>query len=137
MIALQGQEPHAVAIPSSRGAAEAQGGREKGRTRQVSAFPLCVSALLGEIPKPSLGSVRAEYNRDMRHTDAISIDPDVQGGTTCFAGTRVPVRSLFDALKRGRTVDYFLSQFPSVTPEQVTAVLDRASEMLVVAGERE
>ena len=77
------------------------------------------------------------YNRDMRHTDAISIDPDVQGGTTCFAGTRVPVRSLFDALKRGRTVDYFLSQFPSVTPEQVTAVLDRASEMLVVAGERE
>lgn len=86
---------------------------------------------------PCVGHANGRYNCDMVPTDAISIDPDVQGGTPCFAGTRVPVRSLFDALKRGRTVDYFLSQFPSVTPEQVTAVLDRAIEMIVVAGERE
>lgn len=77
------------------------------------------------------------YNPGVTHTDAISIDPDVQGGTPCFAGTRVPVRSLFDALKRGRTVGYFLSQFPSVTAEQVRAVLDRANEMLAAAGTAE
>jgi uncharacterized protein (DUF433 family) len=64
----------------------------------------------------------------------ISIDPDIQGGTPCFAGTRVPVRSLFDALKRGRSVDYFLSQFPAVTREHVEAILDRASEMLAATG---
>jgi uncharacterized protein (DUF433 family) len=64
----------------------------------------------------------------------VTIDPDIQGGTPCFAGTRVPVRSLFDALKHGRTVDYFLSEFPSVKPEQARAVLDRASEMLAAAG---
>jgi uncharacterized protein (DUF433 family) len=56
----------------------------------------------------------------------ISIDPDVQGGTPCFTGTRVPVRSLFDYLERGRTLDYFLEQFPTVRREQALALLERA-----------
>ena len=60
----------------------------------------------------------------------ITIDLDIQGGTPCFSGTRVPVRSLFDALKRGRSLDYFLAQFPSVTRPQAEAVLDRARELL-------
>jgi uncharacterized protein (DUF433 family) len=64
----------------------------------------------------------------------ITIDPDIQGGTPCFKGTRVPVRSFFDALKHGRTVDYFLSQFPTVQREQVDAVLDLAREMITIAG---
>jgi uncharacterized protein (DUF433 family) len=57
-------------------------------------------------------------------SSAIKIDPDIQGGTPCFAGTRVPVKSLFDALARGRSLDYFLQQFPSATREQVVAVLE-------------
>lgn len=64
----------------------------------------------------------------------ITRDPDIQGGTPCFAGTRVPVRSLFDALKHGRTIDYFLSQFPAVKAEQAKAVLDSAMEKLAVTG---
>lgn len=60
----------------------------------------------------------------------IIVDPDIQGGTPCFAGTRVPVKSLFDALKHGRSVDYFLQQFPSVTAGQVAAVLDEANLLL-------
>jgi len=54
---------------------------------------------------------------------AISVDPDVQGGTPCFSGTRVPVRSLFDALARGRTVDIFSTAVSSVRAEQVNSVL--------------
>jgi uncharacterized protein (DUF433 family) len=61
----------------------------------------------------------------------IKIDPEIQGGTPCFAGTRVPVKSLFDALDRGRSVDYFLEQFPSVRREQVSAVLREAERLLV------
>ena len=64
----------------------------------------------------------------MPNDSPITADPDIQGGPPCFAGTRVPVRSLFHALKHGRTIDYFLSQFPSVTAEQVKAVLDSAME---------
>ena len=66
----------------------------------------------------------------MAKDSAITIDPEIQGGTACFAGTRVPVRSLFDALKHGQTIDYFLSQFPSVKREQITAVLDEAGTLV-------
>lgn len=66
----------------------------------------------------------------MSCTSPILIDPEIQGGTPCFAGTRVPVKSLFDALARGRSIDYFLQQFPSVKPEQVRDVLGRAEQLL-------
>lgn len=62
---------------------------------------------------------------------AILVDPEIQGGTPCFGGTRVPVKSLFDALERGRSIDYFLEQFPSVGREQVRAVLREAQRLLV------
>jgi uncharacterized protein (DUF433 family) len=61
-------------------------------------------------------------------TDPIKIDPQILGGTPCFSGTRVPVESLFDYLDGGHTVDYFLRQFPTVTPDQVHAVLGLAKE---------
>jgi uncharacterized protein (DUF433 family) len=70
----------------------------------------------------------------MRLTETITIDPEVQAGTPCFAGTRVPVRSLFDAIKRGRSVDYFLAQFPAVTKAQVDALLDQANQLLSESG---
>jgi len=60
----------------------------------------------------------------------IKIDPEIQGGTPCFAGTRVPVKSLFDYLARDRSLDYFLQQFPSVKRQQATAVLERARKLM-------
>jgi len=62
--------------------------------------------------------------------EAIQSNPSILGGTPCFAGTRVPVKSLFDHLRRGYTVDYFLAQFPTVERDQVHAVLDLAEEWL-------
>jgi uncharacterized protein (DUF433 family) len=56
----------------------------------------------------------------------ISRNPSVLGGTPVFTGTRVPVESLFDYLKRGRSIDYFLEQFPTVRREQVERLLDEA-----------
>ena len=56
-------------------------------------------------------------------------DRDILGGTPCFAGTRVPIKSIFDYLEDGFTVDYFLSQFPSVKREQVTALLESARHL--------
>jgi uncharacterized protein (DUF433 family) len=56
----------------------------------------------------------------------VSVNKNIQGGTPCFAGTRVPVASLFDYLEGGHTVDYFLSQFPSVKREQAMALLEQA-----------
>ncbi len=53
-------------------------------------------------------------------------NPKILGGEACFAGTRVPVRSLFDHLKRGYSIDEFLTQFPTVSREQAEGVLDEA-----------
>jgi uncharacterized protein (DUF433 family) len=58
--------------------------------------------------------------------EATKSDPEIMGGVVCFAGTRVPVESLFQHLRRNYTVDFFLSQFPSVKKEQVDAVLEEA-----------
>jgi uncharacterized protein (DUF433 family) len=50
-------------------------------------------------------------------------NPDVLGGTPVFCGTRMPVKTLFDYLADGLSLDYFLETFPSVGREQATAVL--------------
>jgi len=52
----------------------------------------------------------------------INTDPDILGGTPVFAGTRVPVKNLFDCLKAGQTRDYFLDDFDGVQREQVLRV---------------
>ena len=57
-------------------------------------------------------------------------DPEILGGTPVFRGTRVPIRSLFDYLEGGDTLDEFLRQFPSVRREQAIALLDLACETL-------
>ena len=48
----------------------------------------------------------------------VKSDPEILGGTPCFAGTRVPVRLLFEYIEGGDTVERFLDQFPSVRREQ-------------------
>ena len=58
-------------------------------------------------------------------------DPDILGGTPVFRGTRVPIRSLFDYLEGGDTLDEFLRQFPSVGREQAIAALDLARQSLL------
>ena len=60
----------------------------------------------------------------MASNDVVRSDPEVLGGTPVFAGTRVPVQSLFDYLEGGETLDGFLRQFPSVKREQAVAALE-------------
>lgn len=57
-------------------------------------------------------------------------DPDILGGTPVFVGTRVPVKTLFDYLEAGDSLEVFLDQFPSVTREQSIAALELARDVL-------
>jgi uncharacterized protein (DUF433 family) len=41
-------------------------------------------------------------------------DAEILGGEPVFAGTRVPVKSLFDHLEAGDSIEDFLDGFPSV-----------------------
>ena len=58
----------------------------------------------------------------------ILVDPEILSGTPVFAGTRVPIHTLIDYLKAGDRVDDFLEDFPTVTRDQITAVLNAAGE---------
>lgn len=58
----------------------------------------------------------------------VSRDPDVHSGDLVFAGTRVPVETLVDCLKRGQSIDDFLEGFPSVERWQVEAFLESSPE---------
>lgn len=62
--------------------------------------------------------------------EVITSSPDVMGGTPVFAGTRVPVATLFDYLEDGESIDDFLEGFPGVTRDQVVAVLEEAKANL-------
>lgn len=67
----------------------------------------------------------------MRQEEIINSDPEILGGTPVFTGTRVPVRSLFDHLEAGDSIDDFLEGFPSVRRDQVIALLEISQERVL------
>jgi uncharacterized protein (DUF433 family) len=67
----------------------------------------------------------------MKATDFVEVNPKKMSGTTVFRGTRVPIQNLFDCLEDGETLEQFLEQFPTVTREQVSGVLELSKERLL------
>ncbi len=59
----------------------------------------------------------------------ITIDPEILGGTPVFRGTRVPVKTLFDYIRWGYSLEEFLEYFPSVTRETVLQMLSAVEQM--------
>ena len=64
---------------------------------------------------------------------AVERSPEKVSGAWVFRGTRVPVKTLFENLEAGATVDQFLEWFPGVTREQALAVLEFAEASLATA----
>jgi uncharacterized protein (DUF433 family) len=61
----------------------------------------------------------------------ITVDPEIHSGTPVFIGTRVPIKTLFDHLEAGSSLEVFLYDFPSVSRELAIAVLEEARAALV------
>ena len=59
------------------------------------------------------------------------VDPEILSGTPVFVGSRVPLKTLFDYLEGGETLDEFLHQFPTVTRELALAALEQARQSLL------
>ena len=64
----------------------------------------------------------------------ITSSPERMGGTPVFAGTRIPVKTLFDFLADGATLDQFLASFPDVTREHAIAVLGASEAALILTS---
>ncbi len=68
--------------------------------------------------------VRVSDNCSMK--DAVTRDPEVMHGTPVFRGTRVPVKTLFDYLEHGESLDDFLAGFPTVSRQLAIQVLEES-----------
>lgn len=61
----------------------------------------------------------------------ITVSPEILSGMPVFKGTRVPVKTLFDHIEAGDSLDVFLGDFPSVSREMAIAVLEQAQFSLL------
>ena len=61
----------------------------------------------------------------------VVIDPEIQSEAPVFAGTRVPVKNLFDYLEAGDSLAVFLQEFPSITRDMAIAALEEAQSALI------
>lgn len=62
--------------------------------------------------------------------DLITVDQEILGGQPVFAGTRVPVETLFVHLEKGIALDEFLEDFPTVSRTQAVALLEIAGKIV-------
>ena len=56
-------------------------------------------------------------------------DSQILGGTPVFAGTRVPVKNLFDYLEAGDSLADFLQDFDYIPREHAVAVLEFSEKL--------
>ena len=66
----------------------------------------------------------------------ITSSPQRMGGTPVFAGTRVPVQTLFDFIEDGAPLSEFLTSFPNVSREHAIAVLKLAKTTAIAQATR-
>lgn len=50
-------------------------------------------------------------------------DPKISGGVPVIKGTRVPLRTILASLAEGAQVEEILADFPTLTPQDVWAVI--------------
>jgi len=60
----------------------------------------------------------------------INIDPETMSGTPVFTGTIVPIKTLFDYVEGGDSLDEFLDDYPGVSKEMAIQVLQMAKKSL-------
>jgi uncharacterized protein (DUF433 family) len=67
-----------------------------------------------------MNTVRLQYFNNQNSTtmltspSLITVSPEILSGMPVFKGTRVPVKTLFDHIEAGDSLDVFLGDFPSV-----------------------
>ena len=94
---------------------------------------------LDYFPTVSAGQALAAIEaRAKEHADAaIHSDRRRMSGTPVFRGSRVPIKTLFDYLAAGHSLDSFLNQFPTTQKEKAIATLEAAREYMEKAAYEE
>ena len=61
--------------------------------------------------------------------DRISIDPQICHGQACVKGARIPVHQIVSMLANGDTVEDLLTEYPSLSRQDIMACLAYAAEL--------
>ena len=61
--------------------------------------------------------------------ERISIDPNICHGQACVKGTRIPVHQIVAMLANGDTIEDLLSEYPSLSREDIMAGLAYAADL--------
>jgi len=61
--------------------------------------------------------------------ERISIDPNICHGQACVKGTRIAVHQIVRMLANGDTVQELLTEYPSLSQEDIMACLDYAADL--------
>jgi uncharacterized protein (DUF433 family) len=69
----------------------------------------------------------------MSKFDRIVRNPEICGGQPTIRGTRVLVLDILDWLKEGKTFEEILTNFPSITRQDIQEILSYAKD--IIAGE--
>ena len=101
-------------------------------------LPGCMSD--GETPEQAIEHGREVFEdwfaiagEATRKQAVVVSDPEILSGAPCFAGTRVPVRILFEHLTGNETLETFLDDFPSVTRDQAIRVLEKSKQTILAS----
>ncbi len=54
----------------------------------------------------------------------LKIDPQIMHGALCFAGTRIPLTIFLDNMADGMSIKDFRRNYPTITREQIQAVIE-------------
>ncbi|MFH0823684.1 MAG: DUF433 domain-containing protein [Pseudomonadota bacterium] len=65
----------------------------------------------------------------MNWRDRITVDPSICHGKACISGTRVMASVILDNLAAGISRDEILNSYPSITDDDIQAVIAYAAEL--------
>ena len=66
----------------------------------------------------------------------VTSDPAVMHGQACIKGTRIPVSLVLGALADGMTVEEVVAEYPSLSPDAVSAALAYGAAVTPARGLR-
>ena len=75
--------------------------------------------------------MRNKRSETMERAQVYHSDPDILGGTPVFTGTRVPIDTLLVYLRKGKRIEDFRDDFPTVSREQAQTLLKLAEQELL------
>lgn len=62
------------------------------------------------------------------YKNIITLEPDKRGGKPCIRGLRITVYDVLSYLAAGMTIDEIISDFPSLTHDDILACLSYAAD---------